>query len=140
MEVETVKIRVLCVCNVCVVSISICPFVYVVCVRQSVFHTGGSVLLSIGTWQGVRQGGTLFTGQGQGLADVQSVFLCLCIFIIAVIIFFRLALAGGGVARQRRRWGHRGRSRVTETLGSVRVMRLVEVGIWEGFSQGHVTS
>lgn len=82
-------------------------------------HAGFSVFLSsnaIAVSTGDGEGGLVFEWHGVGLADVHPVLLCLQVLVVAVVfvVVLSFAVVGGGVARQGRRWGHRGRSGVPE--------------------------
>ena len=73
-----------------------------VCKCDSVFLSADTVTSRIpcSPRQGERLSGLVFKRQGEGLADIQAVFLRLQVFVIALIfiVVFCLAVVGGGVA------------------------------------------
>ena len=101
------------------VCVCVCASVCVrVCKCDSVLLSADTVSSSVPSRprQGERLSGLVLKRQGEGLADIQAVFLRLQVFVIALffIVVFCLAVVGGGVARQGRRWRHRGRPGVAE--------------------------
>lgn len=78
----------------------------------SVFLGGITLAISIGD----EEGGLVFEGHDEGLADVHPVLLSLQVLVVAFVfvVVLGFAVVGGGVARQCRRWGHRRWSGVAE--------------------------